>query len=156
MIYVECKADKSLVHVIADVRPYEIEHCPGKNEVLKKLLKDKKSIGIIDEDPNAPSPNELKELKFECRESRLSLKFCYERSNNNLLIIICPRLEDWIIEASKKEKINLNSYDLPSNPVDFHNIINPNITKFQNLLHVLKGKNNKKERSSTRDEKKNI
>ena len=48
MIYVECKADKSLVHVIADIRPYEIEHCPGKNEVLKKLLKDKKSIGIID------------------------------------------------------------------------------------------------------------
>ena len=48
MIYVECKADKSLVHVIADIRPYEIEHCFGKNEVLKKLLKDKKSIGIID------------------------------------------------------------------------------------------------------------
>ena len=144
MIYVECKADKSLVNVIADIRPYEIEHCPGKNEVLKKLLKDKRSIGIIDEDPNAPLPPELKKLKFECRESsRLSLKFCYERSNNNLLIIICPRLEDWIIEASKEGKINLNNYDLPYNPVDFHSIINinPNITKFQNLLHVLKGKN---------------
>jgi len=136
MIYVECKADKSLVHVIADIRPYEIEHCPGKNEVLKKLLKDKSSIGIIDEDPNAPSPNKLKELKFECRESRLSLKFCYERSNNNLLIIICPRLEDWIIEASIEEKINLNSYDLPSNPA--------NITKFQNLLHELLKKENKR------------
>jgi len=142
MIYVECKADKSLVHVIADIRPYEIEHCPGKNEVLKKLLKDKRSIGIIDEDPNAPLPPELKKLKFECRESsRLSLKFCYERSNNNLLIIICPNLEKWIIEASIEGEINLNSYDLPSNPVDFHNIINLNITKFQNLLHVLKRKN---------------
>jgi len=142
MIYVECKADKSLVQVIADIESCKIEHCFGKSQVLEKLLKDKRSIGIIDEDPDAPSPTELKKLKFECRESsRLSLKFCYERSNNNLLIIICPRLEDWIIKASIEEKINLNNYDLPSNPVHFHNIINPNITKFQNLLHVLKGKN---------------
>jgi hypothetical protein len=134
MIYVECKADKSLVHVIADIRPYEIEHCPGKNEVLKKLLKDKKSIGIIDEDPNAPSPTELK--KFKYRKSKLSLKFYYEESNNNLLIIICPNLENWIIEASIEEKINLNSYDLPSNPT--------NITKFQNLLHKLLEEKNKR------------
>ena len=142
MIYVECKADKSSVHVIADIRPYEIEHCFGKNEVLKKLLKDKKSIGIIDEDPNASSPPELK--KFKYRKSKLSLKFCYERSNNNLLIIICPNLENWIIEASIEGKINLNSYDLPSNPVDFHNIINLNITKFQNLLHGLLKKENER------------
>ena len=146
MIYVECKADKSLVHVIADIRPYEIEHCPGKNEVLKKLLKDKRSIGIIDEDPKAPSPPELKlkSRRFKYMGSKLSLKFYYEKSNNNLLIIICPNLEKWIIEASIEEKINLNSYDLPSNPVDFHNIINPNITKFQNLLHGLFKKENKR------------
>jgi hypothetical protein len=146
MIYVECKADKSLVHVIANIRPYEIEHCSGKNEVLKRLSKDKRSIGIIDEDPDAPSPTELKEFecKFKYRKSELSLKFYYEKSNNNLLIIICPNLENWIIEASKEEKINLNSYDLPSNPVDFHNIINPNITKFQNLLHGLLKRKNKR------------
>jgi hypothetical protein len=139
MIYVECKADKSLVHVIADIRPYEIEHCPGKNEVLKKLLKDKRSIGIIDEDPKAPSPPELETIKprrFKYMGSKLSLKFYYEKSNNNLLIIICPNLEKWIIEASKEEKINLNSYDLPSNPA--------NITKFQNLLHGLLKKENER------------
>ena len=63
-----------------------------------------------------------------------------------MLIIICPRLEDWIIKASIEEKINLNNYDLPSNPVDFHSIINinPNITKFQNLLHELLKKENKR------------
>ena len=145
MIYVECKADKSLVQVIADIESCKIEHCFGKSQVLEKLLKDKRSIGIIDEDPDAPSPTELKKLKFECRESsRLSLKFCYERSNNNLLIIICPNLEKWIIEASIEGEINLNSYDLPSNPVDFHNIINLNITKFQNLLHELLKKENKR------------
>ena len=134
MIYVECKADKSSVHVIADIRPYEIEHCSGKNEVLKKLLKDKKSIGIIDEDPNASSPPELRRFKY--MGSKLSLKFYYEESNNNLLIIICPNLEKWIIEASIEEKINLNNYNLPSNPA--------NITKFQNLLHGLLKKENKR------------
>jgi hypothetical protein len=142
MIYVECKADKSLVHVIVDIESCKIEHCFGKNEVLKKLLKDKKSIGIIDEDPNAPSPPELK--KFKYRKSKLSLKFYYEESNNNLLIIICPNLENWIIEACIEEKINLNSYDLPSNPVDFHSIINSKITKFQNLLHKLLEEKNKR------------
>jgi len=145
MIYVECKPDKILVHVLTNKTPDEIEHCGGKSEVLNKLKITKESIGIIDEDPESLSLYQLIK-NFKLIKHQHSLKL-YSDENKNKIIVICPRLEDWIIEISIQEDIKLSNYNLPEDSNTFHKIINFNISKFQMLLQRLaKSKN---ERLST-------
>jgi hypothetical protein len=60
------------------------------------------------------------------------------------IIVICPRLEEWILEIAKQENINLSEFNLPDNPSEFHSTVNFNITNFQKLLHKLKETENKR------------
>ena len=68
---------------------------------------------------------------------KLGLIYCYDAKRNNKLIIVKPKLEDWIIGAANSKGINLEDYELSNDPDELHKLINFRISKFQELLHKL-------------------
>jgi len=93
VIYVECKADFVLVLKVASVRPRDIVHEGGKTEVLKKLERYPDSVGLIDEDPWALQPPILRSYSTEVSVDEHGIRVL--RRGKNVLIVLCPRLEEW-------------------------------------------------------------
>ncbi len=139
MIYVECKPDKALIsHIVGG----EIKHLGNKSEVCKTLERTKNSIGIIDEDPHSHQPPYIKKIKFI--KSEENLKLYRDENNKNKIILICPRLEEWILEIVREEKIDIRDYGFSEDPNQFHNEVNLKIPKFQQLINKLKRSKNKR------------
>ncbi|MHA1143689.1 MAG: hypothetical protein ACTSRW_03060 [Candidatus Helarchaeota archaeon] len=139
MIFVECKADEKLVKILIRGYPIKIRHSGNKSGVIKRLIKDENNVGMIDEDPGKPIPKSFNE-KFQLFKeyNEFNLKLFQEPKKNNLIVQICPRLEEWIIDACYKSRINLNEYKLPNDPMRLHSIINVHPNKIEKLLKTLK------------------
>ena len=108
--------------------------------VLRRLIfKDTNSIGMIDKDPWSTQPK-----KFLQRFSRVQYSgtnkleiLSYNRKQNRL-IVLHPRLEEWILEASRRAGINVRRYNLPSNSDELHEIINLKLNRFRQLVRDLR------------------
>jgi hypothetical protein len=134
MIYLECKPDEALV-VTLGIPGKEIEHTSGKGSVCKKLEKSKHSKGLVDEDPSSIQPSYIKKLKT--LSNKHYIKLLYDKNAENYLIILCPNLEVWILNATRDAEINIKNYNLPDNADELHKILNTKIGKFTNLLQTL-------------------
>jgi len=139
MIYTECKPDSALVKTLG-VPKKEIIHLGGKPEVCKQLEKRKNWKGLIDEDPFSVQPPYLKKLQVRENLSDYELKVLNDNSNNNDLIVLCPRLEEWVLKATKEADIDIKKYNLPDDGERLHKEINIDIDKFEKLIKDLKGK----------------
>jgi len=140
MIYVECKPDFTLVRFITNLPRREIVHeFKGKHEVCKQLENRRDCKGLVDEDPLSVPPPYLKKLRLQKELPEAGLKIMRDESNNNLLVILCPRLEEWILRAAKEKGINPDKYNLPNNPNRLHEVINLSLDRFERLLEDLKG-----------------
>jgi len=140
MVYVECKPDRELVRTI---KPGEIViHAGGKSGVCKRLENAYHAKGLVDEDPQSARPPYIKKLEYLDEEE--SVKLYYDRFRKNFLIVLCPRLEEWILNAVKELNIDLKDYNLPADPNKLHAVINSNLKNFRDLLHTLKQKQSKK------------
>jgi hypothetical protein len=142
MIYVECNTDRILIYVLTNKTPNEVEHCTGKGGVLEKLEYFGGSVGVIDKDPEAQQDSRIKNFNFV--GSKFSLELYEDKDRNNKLIVLCPRLEDWILEIVKEEDINLNNFGFSEDSNRFHKQANLNLNKFQTLLHKLIERKNEK------------
>jgi len=131
MIYVECVPDKALVKILG-IPGNQIFHAGGKGNICSRLKYSKNSIGLVDEDPHSPQPNYIKKLKFQSKE--YSIKVLYDAEFRNYLIVLCPRLEEWILKAVREISIKITDYNLPDEAMDLHKVINTRIKKFENLV----------------------
>ncbi len=59
---------------------------------------------------------------------------------NNDLIVLCPRLEEWLLKATKDAQIDIKRYNLPDDSEHLHKEINLNIDKVEKLIKDLKVK----------------
>ena len=135
MIYVECETENILASILS---PREkIIHVAGKTRVLKRLEKQENAKGLIDEDPLSPQPPQLK--KYQVVDEQLEVKI-FSREGNRKLIVLCPRLEEWILKAAKELKINLKNYGLQENPNLFHEAVSLNPRKFERLIKDMQEK----------------
>jgi len=139
MYAAECDPDVILVSFLASIPRRRVMHASGKHQVLKKLtLKLRDSTGMIDQDPLSIQPRKFLQKFTEIEHSeRDKLKILHYTQRNNRLIILCPRLEEWIIEAAREAHIPLHRYNLPNNPRQLHKIINFRINRFQQLVEDL-------------------
>jgi len=146
MLYVECYADFALVRCLG-VSKREITHAFGKSRVCKRLKKTSNSKGLIDEDPSKHQPPYLK--KFQIREdlSLFKIRILFDSTRNNSVIVLCPRLEEWVLNAAKEANLDMAKYRLPNDPEKLHEILssasrseNNEIKKFQKLVQDLKEK----------------
>jgi hypothetical protein len=138
VIYVECKPDFALVKSVTKIPKREIAHEKNKPEVCKRLKKQRNCKGLVDEDPLSSQPPYMGEIKLEDDLFRAELKIFHDESNENYLFVLCPRLEDWILEAAKEAHLGMKKYGLPDTPEKLHREINLDLSKFENLLTDLK------------------
>ncbi len=140
---VECKPDKLLIKFLINVPKKSIVHAANKTEVIKTLLKiSDDAIGIIDEDPWSLQPSHLKKFELKKNFSNYGLSILHENQTKKKLVIIKPRLEDWLLRAGKESGVSFKRYKLPETGKDLHKVINTNLEKLQTTLNeLLKSKN---------------
>lgn len=139
MIRVECDPDVALVSSLTSVPKRRITHHNGKNELLRKLLKQTDSIGMIDKDPWSIQPTGyLQHFQVVNYNDSLGIEILNHTRGHNRLIILYPRLEEWLIESAKRVNVSLKDYNLPTNGNALHEEINFKINRLEELLDCLK------------------
>ena len=135
MIYVECNADKTLVSALGFPRR-EIKHAHSKGNVCKRLESSRNSKGLVDEDSFSTQPRYIEKLKLLSHED--DVKVLYDGRAQNCLIMLCPRLEEWILKVVKEVKVDIGDYNLPNDADRLHKTINIKLKNFENLIEDIK------------------
>ena len=138
MIYVECKPDEALVrHVTGLPRRQVVHEFKGKYEVCKRVSAQADSRALIDEDPGSFPPAYLGRMTLSDDSPELGLKVYRDSRKSNTVVVLCPKLEDWILDAARAVGLNVRDYGLPSRPRELHGVVNANLQKFERLLNAL-------------------
>lgn len=146
MLFVECKPDFALIISLSCLPKEKVEHAGNKTGVLRKLVKGsdrpnyENSIGIVDEDPLSMQVPDFR--KFNEIESlqEYGIRILRYKWLNNHIVVLCPQLEGWIINASREANVDVSRYGLPCDPNTLHALINANIESFGKLLEELSRK----------------
>lgn len=137
-IHIECNPDAYLARQIGFTRK-NITHHQGKSRVFNALKNNKNHFALVDEDPGSIQHPYQAELMLIKDESGLKL---FKDKSGNRVVVINPKLEDWIISISRELNINVRSYGLPENPDELHEQINQKLNQFEHLLNdLIKRKN---------------
>lgn len=139
MIYVEGKADELVVQRLSGLPRREIRPMGDKSETLRRLDEDIQSSAIVDEDPTETTPVELARMWFMSDFMESGLKVYLDRRRGNRAIVICPRLEEWLIQAANGVGLKLSEprYNLPQSPNALHREINRDLRKLERLTDAL-------------------
>jgi len=119
-ILVECYPDAALLRALG-VSKKQLRHERCKGEVVKRVRKFDFATGLIDEDPVSAQPRDLDNYKQ--MQAAKGLRLLARRDDKNKrLIIVCPRLEDWLIAKAKSSGIQPEDHGLPTDPDRLHGI----------------------------------
>jgi len=134
MIFVECYADQVLVQAVRNIRVADIAHeLKGKGTICSRLQNKAGCTALLDEDPSSPQPPYLKELTLHQNLQTHDIKEFRDISRANIVVVLTPKLEDWILRACRISNVRLDAYSLPSTPSELHRVINYRLDKF-NLM----------------------
>jgi len=132
------------VKSLTSITRREITHeFKGKGEICNRLRKQTNCKGLLDEDPYSGQPRYLKEARLEDDLTEHDIKVLHHGQTNNRLIVICPRLEEWILGAAREAGVDVRKYGLPNNAGQLHKEINIVLDKFEKLLADLKDLSNR-------------
>lgn len=134
-IFVECDADKALVTSLG-ITTKHITHARGESRVCKAIIRKAKVVGVTDEDPQGTHPTSLKSLSKLSEDEHFQI--LKNKANESYIIVLRPRLEEWILKACVQAKIKIQDYGLPNEARELHEIVNINLKKFRALLNILK------------------
>lgn len=132
-VHVECLPDELLVTKLG-IAKKAVFHHSGKSRVFHKIQTGSNQLALVDEDPGSPKSRYEKNLKFV--EETNGIK-CFSDNSGNKVYILKGKLEDWIINACKQNKIKLSSFNLPEKPNDLHDVIIPRLKNFNKLISKL-------------------
>jgi len=149
LIFVECKPDRLLIRILAGVGKKEIRHSGNKFEVMKQLDKHSMALGIIDEDPGKNQPTQLQKAEDISTDEIRATDLILLRYRDSLVLVLRPRLEEWILKTAREININPKDFTLPNDPEQLHSIINYNLDKFGRFLIKMKHYERKSRRIET-------
>ena len=136
---IECNNDETLMNVLG-VSKKVIKHSGNKTRVLKYLLKNEDAIGMVDEDPESYQVD-LSNYDF-IKNFPTEIDLYKKKNSTDLLIVLKPELEPWILKASRIAKLNLKDYNLPEDAKKFKIIM---AHKNRDVMKFLKDLNEKSE-----------
>lgn len=140
IINLECKPDERLVMCLG-IRRKEIRHHNDKGQVCNALKKSEEQRGLIDEDPGSAQPTYLRGLNIVSDE--LGIRELEDR-NGNAIIILKPKLEDWLIAACEESQIDLSDYSLPNSSNHLHKEINYKLNRLEEVIEALLAKKSRR------------
>ena len=139
MIFVECKPDEMLVRNVTGLPKRQIIHeLKGKAEVCKRVSGQQNCKGVVDEDPGSTEPVYLARINLSEELLQLGLKVFEDGPRNNRVVVLCPKLEDWILRATRDARLDITKYGLPNDPTALHRVINLDPRKIERLLGDLR------------------
>ena len=133
-LFLECKPDEALA-VALGVPRRSIVHSHGKGKVSKSLSKHSSVTGMVDEDPGSVEPATLS--RFVEISSNHDIKLKADKAQNNRLVVICPRLEPWLIKTAKAAGVGMEEFNLSDKVQDLDSIINYRLPNLERLLVTL-------------------
>jgi hypothetical protein len=119
-VLVECNADEALLHFLG-VTKKRLLHEPSKSRVIIRLKDLPGATGMVDEDPGSGGPRELNSYQQSEAGEGLCL-FTRRGSGGQRLIVLCPRLEEWLMQRAKSSGVDPEKYGLPDSPDHLHSI----------------------------------
>ena len=120
-VLVECNADEIVLRNLG-VTKKQLFHFGGKDKLINRLRNLHGAVGVVDEDPASIQHPDLK-ISYRQAESAEGLHLLTRQgSGGQRLVIICPKLEDWLIARAKSSGIRPEDYGLPSDPDRLHSI----------------------------------
>ena len=137
MIFVECKPDEALVCTLG-VSRREVIHAGGKSRICKRLEKITGAKGLVDEDPYSDQPPYMQSLKLVAKSNDILV--LHDPRRSNYLIVLCPRLEEWVLKAARIAGVRPEEYGLPGNGDELHRVINLRVDKFTLLVSDLRAR----------------
>mgnify|MGYP005843889063 CR=1 FL=1 len=137
MIHVECDADQTLVMTLGVPRK-EIKHVHAKGNVCNRLEKGRRTKGLIDEDPLSLQPRYVRRLRLLSDEKQI--KLYHDKIAENYLIMLCPRLEEWVLKVAREVGIDISEYGLPDDADKLHTALNikSKLENFEKLIEDIK------------------
>lgn len=139
---VECNADEALAQAVGVPRRW-IEHSPGRGRVCKRLELLAGVTAMVDDDPGVSKP-----VYFNCLiESKWDqgIRLFVDKGRNNRVVILTPRLEDWLVQSAKASGIKMTECGFGSdNGVQLHAEINQRLTNLDKLVSLLLERKNQR------------
>ena len=135
MIYVECKPDELLVRQATNLPRRQVAHeAKGKGGVCNRLTRNRGLVAMVDQDPGATQPRYMARLSLGTESAQLGLKLYLDSSRNNRIVVLCPKLEDWLLRAAADSGLSMSTYGLPNRASTLHSVINLDERKIERLL----------------------
>jgi hypothetical protein len=134
-LIVECKPDETVAFVLG-VSRRDVEHAGNKAGVCKRVSGRSGTTGMVDEDPDAAPQRYLKTLAEKPAEHEIRVLYDSERGNR--LVVICPRLEDWLVQSAKSGGLKMTDFGFESdNGRHLHREINHRLANLERLVKAL-------------------
>jgi len=119
-IAVECYADEAVLRALGVPRK-QLLHEARKGEVFNWLKENAGAVGMVDEDPNSTQPHDLN--NYQETDATEGLRLLARRGKSGQrLIMVCPRLEDWLIQRARKCGVDPKHFHLPSTAKELHDM----------------------------------
>jgi len=111
---VEDAPHKSLLRSLGIPRKH-ILPMGSKGNVIKKLKDRPGDVGIVDEDPSSIQTQSRELANYQVIETGEGLQLLARRgSGGQRLIVLCPIVENWLIDRAGTCRIDPKQYHLPS------------------------------------------
>jgi len=120
-VLIECNADYIVLRNIG-VQKKQLFHFAGKDKLINRLRNLPGAFGVVDEDPASIQHPDLKASYRQTDSAEGLHLLARQGSGGQRLVMICPKLEDWLIERAKSSGIRPKDYGLPSDPDKLHSI----------------------------------
>ena len=120
MIFVECYPDELLLRTLGISRQ-SLRHERCKGNVVKRVRDLAQAVGLIDEDPDSTQPKELRNYQVTKETEGLRL-LVHRDADRRKLVMVCPRLEEWIFRRSAVSGVSPAKFNLPKDAESLHRI----------------------------------
>lgn len=134
MLYVECNADEALARVVGVPRR-SLRHEHGRGNILNRLRRLEAGTGLVDEDKVGIQYGEFKNYREVEKTGGLVL-MAHTSSSEKRIVVVCPRLEEWLFARAAVCRLGPSDFGLPANPNHLHSI--PRYDRNPKFLDFLK------------------
>jgi hypothetical protein len=134
VVRVECKPDERLIRLLGVPRS-RIRHENNKGVLCNRLRRQENHIAVIDEDPASAQPSYLRDVRVV--EDSHGVRVLEDAQRGHRIIVLCPRLEGWILKVARRNGIRPEDYGLPPDEDGLHKKINLRLQRFEDLFRGL-------------------
>ncbi|MGV7929184.1 MAG: hypothetical protein AB2L13_09795 [Spirochaetota bacterium] len=126
IVAIECNADETFVVALFPKSRDYIRHFRGRSPIITRITEEEtvSGIGIVDEDPQSNNlPRYFNDAYVQSESFGSVKRYVHRNKSACSLIMLCPRLEEWLLARAKAAGIDRAAYGLPDTGKSLHEIM---------------------------------